>query len=113
MPLAWATGKVKTVNPGFYDAILAAYDALPEEIWGNAAHVSTRSSSRRVMVRAELRDKLRSFIDQPRQMPLPTLLKGYNVPKKLTPALLSNIASGKTKSVKDKYLEIINQIVNH
>lgn len=104
LPNMWVIGQSKTVSIEHYNAIVTTYENLPESNWGNCGFEKTP-------VTEDFRKKLDGFISKPRGLSIKKVLLYTNAPDRLTPALISNIANGKTLSINIEYAEYLNQLM--
>ena len=93
------TGKIKQCFRARYKTVLAAYEDLPEDLWG--APKAVKDNNDRIAVDEELRGIIQVLHKDMRA--LRERLEQKNVPRGLHVKILYDIKRGITKSIKKDY----------
>lgn len=98
----WVTGQQKTIRSVHWENLLKVYDSLPEELWGDDSGVK-RKGMAYLPANNEIHEQVELLMNNP--MSIARILQFFNAPASLTPTKLSNLHTGRTKSISAKHAQ--------
>jgi len=108
----WINGRAKSLNLNTYNAVIAAYEHVPEALYVTDKR-RTKMNRGEIAVCPILRNALAAYLAKDHQLSLKKQLQVFGAPKKLTENRIRGIASGKYQSILPEHEQFIRKLLAH